>query len=113
MTETVRQYERQPFRNRESIMACDVCEAIRQLVKPPLAMPRALDRDSIADQLVILAHQQADGTTDVIKPIVRRTLLNAFIEQLEGGVFRFGYKTFEEDERMPVVPVTDYFFRRI
>lgn len=106
--------ERRPLRERENIMACDVCDAISELVGRELAAPKALDKASIAEQLILLAHRQEDGTTAEVVPIVRRMMLSQFLQQLsESSVFRAGYKQFATEAEFPVVPVTMFFFERI
>lgn len=112
-------YERQPLRNRESVMHSDVCDAIRELVAPQmldghLSAPVALDQPTIIEQLILLAHKEDDGIISEITPIVRRTMFNSFIAQLsDSSVLRVGYKKFEADARLPVVPVTTFFFKRV
>jgi hypothetical protein len=109
--------DRRPFRDRENILSCDVSEAIRRLVGSEdgsVTGPVALDRQSIAEELIILAHMQEDGTVAEIAPIVHRTMVQQFTERLSTtSVFASGYKQFADEVRLPVVPVTTYFFERV
>src|SRR5262245_29130825 len=105
--------ERQPLRKRESLLACDVTDAIRALCEQ-VVLPLALTRQRVAEQLVILAHTEDDDTVGEITKIARRTMLNQFHQQMNGtSIFGAGYRTYENESSLPIVPVNAFFFRHV
>ena len=102
-----------PLRKRANILSHDVADAIEQLIGQQLSLlPQAYTKQQIIDQLIIIAHTEEDGTVGEITPISRRTMTDQFYNRLTNtAIFQAGYKRYEERSRLPVVPVTDFFFR--
>ncbi len=103
-----------PLRDREGILSSDVADAIEMLVGPPNArsLPVAFTKDKIVQQLVRIAHTDDEGIVHEPLRIVARSMTETFRNRLTNtAVFQTGYKRFEKRSDLPVVPVTDFFFR--
>jgi hypothetical protein len=109
--------EHSPLRDRERPLSSDVADALQQLIwqtddrlREPL--PRAFGIADIVSTLVEIAHAEDDGTIGYIAPIVRRSLTDMFTNRLiNSSVFQAGYKQFEKRTGLPIVPITDFFFK--
>lgn len=107
-------YGHRPLRERLKILSVDVAEAIDNIVGPEdeRSLPVAIDKAAIVEELIKIAHRAEDGTILKISAIARSTMSEAFNNKMtNSAVFQAGYKRYEEDAALPIVPVTDFFFR--
>ena len=106
---------RSPLSKRERPIASDVALAIYKLVGGvETALPIAITKAQVVEQLVEMAHTDEDGNINVPIPAARRALMRDWINLLSNtSTFQSGYKHFEANAaygNFPVVPATDYFF---
>jgi hypothetical protein len=110
-----RSYIRRPLRDREHPLSDDVADAINRLAGiDPATLPVAMNKADVVDQLIVIAHEDGDGTIAMPRPAAKKAMQSAWMNRLSNSaVFQSGYKHFEslaEYGNFPVVPVTDYFF---
>jgi hypothetical protein len=105
-----------PLRVRDKPLTSDVADAIKLLVEQDerlgQGLPRAFDIADVVAMLIEIAHTDDDGHVGPILPIVRRSMIETFGNRLQNSsVFQAGYKQFEKRSALPVVPVTEFFFK--
>ena len=106
---------RRPLRERESILSSDVSDALEQLVaQNGGALPVAFDKNDVVEKLIEIANTGDDGIVNEPLPIARRALQEQFRNRLSNtAVFQAGYKRYEGNSELPVVPVTEFFFKHV
>ena len=105
---------RNPLCDRENVLSSDVADAIEALVQGYPDLPLPLDKAIVIAQLIRLSHTQEDGTVAPISRMVERALTQSFTSRLtDTTVFSAGYQHYEKRSELPVVPVTDFFFKVI
>lgn len=107
-----RQYNRRPLRERENVLACDVTDAIRNIVGPDeRTLPIAISKADIVAELIKIAHTAEDGLVEKPRPLAWNSMATAIKNRLTNkSTFYDGYKGFEAESKLPVCPVTDFFF---
>ena len=104
---------RNPLIEREAVLSSDVADAIERLVeRRNTELPLPIDKAAVIVELIQLAHIEADGTLLPISKIVRRALAHDFTNRLtNSSLFSAGYQHYEKRSALPVVPVTEFFFK--
>jgi len=105
---------RHPLTKRQHIIGSDVSDAISRIMTRKSGPPAVLDKNDVANELVLMVHTNAEGIIGPIMPIVRATLMQTFINRLTNtAVFQSGYKRYEETSKRPIVPVSEFFFMHV
>ena len=100
-----------PLRDRPRMLSCDVADALKKIANGQL-LPMAIDKSMVILALIEIAHTDEEGMVHRPPMIVERSMGEAFRNRLtKTAVFQSGYKRFERDNELNVVPVTDFFFQ--
>ena len=104
---------RKPLRERELLLSSDVADAIERLVNHSgMALPLPINKEKVIHELIQLVHLQSNGAIAPIGKMVRRALAQGFANQLtNSSVFAAGYQHYEKRAQLPVIPVTEFFFK--